>query len=190
MSMTVTRRKDNKVPRVFMHKIADIRGGVSVNTSELGSDFLLEGAVLSAPQEGICHVVKVAKVVADVTETGKAINVAKGHNFKVGDIVMVVEGSVAHAITAIDSTTNKTYDVVTVKTTLGAIKQGDFIIEAKAESTTTTSELKYIPKSLAGTGKPIVQGSNLDVDAWLIGVTKGNALPECVEKHLKGIINY
>lgn len=47
--MTVTRRKDTRTPRVFMHKTADIRGGVSVKVSELGGDFLNEGAVLSAP---------------------------------------------------------------------------------------------------------------------------------------------
>ena len=40
MAMTVQRRKDTKVPRVFMHKVADIRGGVSVKTSELGGDYL------------------------------------------------------------------------------------------------------------------------------------------------------
>ena len=47
MGMTVTRRKDTRTPRVFMHKTADIRGGVSVKVSELGGDFLNEGAVLS-----------------------------------------------------------------------------------------------------------------------------------------------
>mgnify|MGYP000812570173 FL=1 len=78
-----------------------------------------------------------------------------------------------------------------VKTTLGVkIEKGGFIIEAAAESAAETSKLKYTPLSLVGTGKPIVQNSNLDTDAWLIGVTKGNPLPECVMKHLKGIINY
>lgn len=40
MGMTVKRRKDQAVPRVFEHKVADISGGVSVKTSELGGDFL------------------------------------------------------------------------------------------------------------------------------------------------------
>ena len=87
--MTVSRRKDSNVPRVIMHKVADIRGGVSVHSAELGGDFLNEGSVLSAPINGICHVVKVAVVVADVAETDKVIKVKKGHNFKVGDFVMV-----------------------------------------------------------------------------------------------------
>ena len=165
--MTVTRRKDTRTPRVFMHKTADIRGGVSVKVSELGGDFLNEGAVLSAPDNGICHVVKIAVLSLMPGERGKA-----------------------YAITAI-TTTEKTHDTIKVGTTLGVkIEKGGFIIEAASESAEKTSKLKYTPLSLVGTGKPIVQNSNLDTDAWLIGVTKGNPLPECVMKHLKGIINY
>lgn len=187
--MTVTRRKDTRTPRVFMHKTADIRGGVSVKVSELGGDFLNEGAVLSAPDNGICHVVKIAVLSAEATEIETDIKVNKGHNFKVGDFIMAVEGGKAYAITSI-TTTEKTHDTINVKTTLGVkIEKGGFIIEAAAESA-AASRLKYTPLSLVGTGKPIVQNSNLDTDAWLIGVTKGNPLPECVMKHLKGIINY
>lgn len=187
--MTVTRRKDTRTPRVFMHKTADIRGGVSVKVSELGGDFLNEGAVLSAPDNGICHVVKIAVLSAEATETATDIKVNKGHNFKVGDFIMADEGGKANAITSI-TTTEKTHDTINVKTTLGVrIEKGGFIIEAAAAAA-GTSKLKYTPLSLVGTGKPIVQNSNLDTDAWLIGVTKGNPLPECVMKHLKGIINY
>ena len=189
MGMTVSRRKDSNVPRVIMHKVADIRGGVSVNSSELGGDYLKEGAVLSAPVNGICHVVKVAEVVAEVAESGVAIKVKKGHNFKVGDTVMANVGAKAYAITKIDET-NKAYDEITVKTTLGAIVVGGFIIEAAAESASNTSALKYVPLSIVGTGKPVAKGQNIDTDAWVIGVTKGNPLPECVSKYLTGIINY
>lgn len=196
--MTVTRRKDTRTPRVFMHKTADIRGGVSVNVSELGGDFLNEGAVLSAPDNGICHVVKIAVLSEEATIFTTDIKVNKGHNFKVGDFIMADEGGKAYAIASI-TTTEKTHDTIRVKTTLGVkIAKGGFIIEAAAEaaaesaaeSAAETSKLKYTPLSLVGTGKPIVQNSNLDTDAWLIGVTKGNPLPECVMKHLKGIINY
>lgn len=189
MSMTVQRRKDTRVPRVFQHKVADIRGGVSVKISELGGDYLREGAVLSAPDNGICHVVKVAEVVAEVGASDTDIKVKKLHNFKVGDFVMTAEGGLAYAITAIDDS-GKDYDTITVGTTLNAIAKGGFLIEAAAESASNTSKLKYTPLSLAGTGKPVVSGQNLDTDAWLIGVTKGNPLPECVAKYLTGIINY
>lgn len=190
MAMTVQRRKDSRLPHVFMHKIADIRGGVSVKVSELGGDFLHEGAVLSVPDNGICHVVKVARVVASVGSSDVAIKVKKGHNFAKGDFVMADEGGKAYAITGIDTTTSKEYDTITVGTTLGAIEPGGFIIEAAAESTASTSKLKYTPLSVAGTGKPVLAGQNIDTDAWLIGVTKDNPLPACVAKHLPGIVNY
>ena len=187
--MTVKRRKETRTPRVFMHKVADIRGGVSVKVSELGGDYLREGTVLSVPDNGICHVVKIAEVAEEVGASGTTIKVKKMHNFKVGDFVMTAEGGLAYAITAIDEG-NKDYDTLTVGTTLGTIAKGSFVMEAAAESSTTTSKLKYTPLALAGTGKPVAQGQNLDTDAWVIGVTKGNPLPESVAKHLKGIINY
>lgn len=187
--MTVQRRKDDRLPRVFMHKIADIRGGVSVNVSELSSDYLLEGTVLSAPVDGICHVVKTAVLTAQAAADATTVNVKKGHQFKKDDFVLLKENDKASKISSID-TSNKDYDTLTLAAALGTLaKVGDCIAEAKAASTTTTSELKYEPVALAGTGKPVRQGDNLDTDAWVIGVTKGNPLPSCVADKLKGIIN-
>lgn len=192
MGMTVNRRKDTRTPRVFMHKVADIRGGVSVNTAELGGDYLKEGSVLSAPIDGICHVVKVAEVVAEVQASEKAIKVKKGHNFKVGDFVLIDENAVAVKITKIDDATSKESDTLTISEALGDIAIGGAIAEAKEASSASDnkSALKYVPLAVAGTGKPVEKKTNLDVDAWLIGVTKGNVLPACVSKYLTGIINY
>lgn len=188
--MTVKRRKDTQTPRVLMHKLADIRGGVSVNVTELGGDFLPEGAVLSAPIDGICHVVKIAKLTEEAGSSDTTIKVAKGHNLLVGDVVMADEGGKAYPITKIDKT-NSASDAVTVSTTLGVkIEKDAFLIQAKAESSTTASALKYVPLAISGTGKPVVQGQNFDTDAWVMAVTKGNPLPDCVKKHLTGIINY
>lgn len=190
MRMTVQRRKDSGLPHVFQHKVADIRGGVSVKTSELGGEFLHEGVVLSVPENGICHVVKLALVIAAVAATDTAIKVKKTHNFKEGDFVMFAEGGKAYAITSIDRTSNKTFDTITVGTALGEISKGGFLIEAAEESATTTSKLKFTPLAVNGTGQVVDPKSNLNTDAWLIGVTKGNPLPECVAKYITGIINY
>lgn len=198
MGMTVRRRKDSAVRHVVMHRVADIRGGVSVKTSELGGDYLPEGAVLTAPDGGICHVVKIGRLTADAAEADKTVKVAKGHNFKTGDIVTPGEGGKASTITAIDNSRSD-YDTLTVKAALGALKSGGFLTEAKAEAAGTPaaentpaslSELKYTPFAIVGTGKPVIPGDNLSTDAWVIAVTKGNPLPPDVEKHLKGIINY
>lgn len=189
MGMTVKRSKDTRTPRVLMHKVADIRGGVSVNVSELGGDYLREGAFLSAPVDGICHVVKTATVSADVAAADKAIKVEKLHNFKSGDFVMATVGDKAAKIESID-TSNKAYDVLTISAVLGAISKDSQIVEAKEAAAENTSALKYEPLSVVGTGKPIDPKSNLDTDAWVIAVTKGNPIPEFMADSLKGIINY
>lgn len=186
--MTVRKRKDSLTPRVLSHRIADIRGGVGVKTSELGGDYLPEGAVLSAPDDGLCHVVKFAVVTSDVAADATSIQVKKMHNFKVGDYVMTDGGAKAYAITDID-TSAKGYDTITVETTLGAISAGGFLVEAKEEAS-EDAEMKYTPLALVGTGKPVLPDTNLNTDAWVIGVTRNHPLPDCISEHLKGIINY
>lgn len=189
MGMTVNRRKDTGTTKVFVHKVADIRGGVSVVTSELGSDFLPEGAVLSEPKDGLCHVVKVAVLTAAVTTTGKDFKVKKGHQFKKGDIVLTAVNGKATAIASIDES-NKDYDTITTDAALGVVAIGGFLCEAKAVAAENGAALKYEPFSVNGTGKPIEPKSNLNTDAWVIGVTKGNELPDFIASKLKGIINY
>ena len=189
--MTVTRKGDVETPRVIMHKVADIRGGVSVDVTELGGKYLREGTVLSAPVNGICHVVKVGTAVDAVAEVGKEIKVAKFHNFKVGDFVCVKVGGVAVKSDKVDASL-KQYDVITLSAALGAIEAGGQIMEAAgaADGEKATSELKYKPLSIVGTGMPIEADTNLITDAWVMAVTKGNPLPEDIASELKGVINY
>lgn len=189
MAMTVVRRKESRLPRIFEHKVADIRGGVSVATADLGSDYVHEGTALSAPINGICHVIKTAQVTAVVQDSEKVVKVKKGHHFNVGDVVLISEGAKAVKIEKIDKS-EKTIDTVTLKETLGKIEIGESIVEAKAEAGSDTSALKYIPLSVVGTGKAVESNSNINTDAWLIGTTKGNNLPKVVADYLKGIINF
>lgn len=183
MAMTVKKKADTKLNRVFMHKVADVRGGVSVNSSELGDAFLLEGTPISKPVNGICHAIKVARLTADALEADTALKVAKNHNLNVGDYVMAVEGTAAK-ITEIN-TSAKTLDTITLESAIGALKRGSSVVEATAEGA-----LKHEPFALVGTTTKNEVGSNIIVDAWVIGVTAGNALPAFIESKLKGIINY
>lgn len=188
--MTVNNRKDSNLPKVFVHKVADIRGGVSVATADLNVDFLHEGRVLGAPVNGICHVVKFAKVQTNANASATAIKVYKGHDFKVGDVICAAENGAAYAITAIE-TSNASYDEITIGTTLGVslTKDASFIFHA-AVAGASGAALKYEPLSVVGTGKPVLKNSNINTDAWVIGVTKGNDLPALIAGKLKGIINY
>ena len=188
MAMTVKRRRDDHTSRVVVHKVADIRGGVSVDIKELGGDYLLEGTPLSAPVNGVCHAVKIARIAGDVQTSETGIKVAKGHNLRVGDAVMADEAKVATKITKVDDTA-KDYDTITLKAAIGELKKGAIIVEAKEESS-NASALKYVPVAISGSGVAIEPKSNLVVDAWVIAVTTGHDLPSCIAKHLKGIINY
>lgn len=189
MAMTVNKRKDSNLPRVFVHKVADIRGGVSVATADLNVDFLHEGRILGAPVNGICHVVKFAFVQTAASNTDTVIKVLKGHDFKVGDVVFAAEGGKAYPITAIEGS-NASYDAITVGTTLGvALAVGAAIFHGKEEGA-SKGAFKYEPLSVVGTGKPVLPNHNLDTDAWVIGVTKGNNVPALIAGKLKGIINY
>lgn len=188
MAMTVKRRRDDNFPRVVVHKVADIRGGVSVDTKELGGDVLLEGTPLSAPVSGVCHAVKIARVAGDVGATEKSVKIAKGHNFRVDDVVMVDEAKVATKISKID-TEAKDYDTITIKAALGELKKGAILVEAKEESA-NASALKYQPVAISGQKVEIEPKSNLVVDAWVFAVTTGHALPSCIRKSLTGVVNY
>nr|DAR10741.1 MAG TPA: Head fiber protein [Caudoviricetes sp.] len=188
MAMTVKRRRDDNLPRIVVHKVADIRGGVSVDTKELGGDVLLEGTPLSAPVNGVCHAVKIARVVGDVGATEMSIKIAKGHNLRVDDAVMADEAKVATKITKVDDTA-KDYDTITLKAAIGELKKGTIIVEAKEESS-NASALKYQPVAIAGHNVVIEPKSNLIVNAWVIAVTTGHALPSCIRKTLTGVVNY
>lgn len=87
MAMTVKRRKEVKTPSVIMHKIADIRGGVSISTEGLGGRCIREGAFITAPINGVCHVVKTAITLNEATPNSTEIEVEKFHNFVVGDAI-------------------------------------------------------------------------------------------------------
>lgn len=188
--MTVKKRKDSVTPRYMRHKVADVRGGVSVAVSELGGNYLREGAILSAPVDGITHVVKTAEVVAEVAEADTSMKVSKFHNFKPGDAVMAEPGKVAVVISAIDES-NPKFDTFTLSGALGAIRAGGCVAEAKEESEggETGAELKYEPQSVNGTGQPFDAKSNIGTDAWVIAVTAGNPVPSFILDKMKGVIN-
>ena len=46
MSLTIKRAKDNRVVKCILHRIADIPGGVTVKTANLGGTALFEGTPL------------------------------------------------------------------------------------------------------------------------------------------------
>lgn len=85
MSLTIKRAKDNRVVKCILHRIADIPGGVTVKTANLGGTALFEGTPIGKGKDGVFEVCKTAQIVTKAEANATTYEVAKGHHFKVGD---------------------------------------------------------------------------------------------------------
>lgn len=176
--LKIDRKKDNRVIRAFTHKLADIPNGITVSAADLTQKVLHEGTPVGKDENGLYHVVKVAVLSADATNTATAYTVKKGHNFKVGDVVMLATGSKAYTITGIATNADDaTSDDLTVDTTLGtAAKAGDSLYLA-AKAGASGSAFKYAPVALVGESYDVDELSNHIVNAWTIGQIRESNIP-------------
>lgn len=176
--LKIDRKKDNRVIRAFTHKLADIPNGITVSAADLTQKVLHEGTPVGKDENGLYHVVKVAVLSADATNTAAAYTVKKGHNFKVGDVVMLATGSKAYTITEIATNADDaTSDDLTVDTTLGtAAKAGDSLYLA-AKAGDSGSAFKYAPVALVGESYDVDELSNHIVNAWTIGQIRESNIP-------------
>lgn len=176
--LKIDRKKDNRVIRAFTHKLADIPNGITVSAADLTQKVLHEGTPVGKDENGLYHVVKVAVLSADATNAATAYTVKKGHNFKVGDVVMLATGSKAYTITEIATNADDaTSDDLTVDTTLGtAAKAGDSLYLA-AKAGASGSAFKYAPVALVGESYDVDELSNHIVNAWTIGQIRESNIP-------------
>lgn len=176
--LKIDRKKDNRVIRAFTHKLADIPNGITVSAADLTQKVLHEGTPVGKDENGLYHVVKVAVLSADATNTATAYTVKKGHNFKVGDVVMLATGSKAYTITEIATNADDaTSDDLTVNTTLEtAAKAGDSLYLA-AKAGASGSAFKYAPVALVGESYDVDELSNHIVNAWTIGQIRESNIP-------------
>lgn len=190
--LKIDRKKDKRVVRAFTHKLADIPNGITVSAADLTQKVLHEGTPVGKDENGLYHVVKVAVLSADATDTAAVYTVKKGHNFKVGDVVMLATDSKAYAITGIATNAgDATSDDLTVGTTLGkAAKVGDAIYHA-AKAGASGSAFKYEPIALVGESYDVEALSNHIVNAWTIGQIRESNIPpvgSAVKAKLPGMV--
>lgn len=191
MGLQIQRQKDVRVNRAFTHKLADIPNGVTVSAADLTQAVLAEGTPVGKDAAtGLFHVVKCAKLANTATSDATTYVVKKGHNFKVGDIVMLGANKKAYAITAIATNSgDATCDDITVSTTLGAATAGAPIYQAAAAGA-SGSAFKYEPVALVGESYDVKALSNHVVNAWTIGQVKESNIPFCgseIKAKLAGI---
>ena len=190
--LRIDRKKDNRVIRAFTHKLADIPNGITVSAADLTQKVLHEGTPVGKDENGLYHVVKVAVLTDDATNSATTYTVKKGHNFKVGDVLMLAPGGAAYAITAIATNSGDgSKDDLTVGTTLGtAAKAGDAIYNA-AKAGASGSAFKYEPIALVGESYDVEALSNHIVNAWTIGQIRESNIPpvgSAVKAKLPGMV--
>lgn len=176
--LKIDRKKDNRVIRAFTHKLADIPNGITVSADDLTQKVLHEGTPVGKDENGLYHVVKVAVLTDDAPKSATTYTVKKGHNFKVGDVVMLATGSKAYTITEIATNADDaTSDDLTVGTTLeDAAKAGDSLYLA-AKAGASGSAFKYAPVALVGESYDVDELSNHIVNAWTIGQIRESNIP-------------
>lgn len=176
--LKIDRKKDNRVIRAFTHKLADIPNGITVSAADLTQKVLHEGTPVGKDENGLYHVVKVAVLSADATNTATAYTVKKGHNFKVGDVVMLATGSKAYTITEIATNADDaTSDDLTVDTTLGTAAKAGYSLYLAAKAGASGSAFKYAPVALVGESYDVDELSNHIVNAWTIGQIRESNIP-------------
>lgn len=141
MNHQIYRNDGSAYAEVFQKIIGRTPGGAVISLSELptGTLEIRQGTGISVASSGIVYVNKTATLYANAAIDAVVYQVEKGHLFKVGDFLTTadVDDVKAYAITAIDTTTNTTHDVLTVGTTLGvALTAGVIMIQAVAEDST------------------------------------------------------
>lgn len=186
MALRIQRKKDNRVVKCVLHRVADIPGGVTIKVADLGGNALFEGTPLAKGANGLFRVVKTAQIVTNAADDAVSYDVAKGHHFKVGDRFATASCN-GQVITAIDKS-DSAKDVITVGTTLGAaITAGTCAYESAGANKT----LKYTPVAFAGQNQDVESGENLFTDAWVIGVVRESNAPivnDAIKSALKGVI--
>ena len=184
MSLTIKRAKDNRVVKCILHRIADIPGGVTVKTANLGGTALFEGTPIGKGKDGVFEVCKTAQIVTEAEANATAYEVAKGHHFKVGDR-FATDSCNGQSITAIDKS-DATKDIITVGTTLGAVVNAG---TCAFESSVANKTLKVVPIAIAGSNEDVDEKSNLFVSAWVHAVVRESNAPIVNDAIKNGVKN-
>ena len=126
MALRIQRKKDNRVVKCVLHRVADIPGGVTVKVADLGGNALFEGTPLGKGANGVYQVVKTAQIVTAAAADATTYDVAKGHHFKVGDrfgrVILLrdyasyIKDSMVAEITDINRSMMLSIDVILVPT--------------------------------------------------------------------------
>lgn len=119
--LNITKQTVNSGTVIFQNVFELAQGGFTLNDSAFAAGVTVPAGTPIGFDEStrIAKVAKMAVAYAAATNTATTYQVKKGHNLKVGSSIKT-GSTAAQTVTAIDSS-NTSYDVITVGTTLGAV---------------------------------------------------------------------
>lgn len=175
----------------LIQNIADVPGGVTIAVADLVNGAVLaEGSCVGLDSAGVAHVLKAAAVVENADTNATTFKISKGSHFKAGDFV--TDGTKSVKITAVDTSSSKLHDVLTVALNtsvgLGALKQGAVLEQAKSAADAT---LAIEPLAMVAESYIVKAEENLWVPAVVIGTFKKAFIPpisQATLAKLKGIV--
>ncbi len=183
MALEIKGRKDSRVIKCIHHRVADIPGGVTIESALLGGTAVFEGTPLGPGSNGLYRVCKTAQIVEAAAAGATTVKVAKGHHFKEGDY-LATESENGIKIANIDKS-NPTADVITLQSgVVGAVAVNTCAFQSSGANKT----LAVKPNTIAGTNHD-VEG-NVFEDAWCIAVVNASTCPivnDTIKNALKGI---
>ena len=183
--MKITSSSTPKFTKYVLTEIADIPGGVSIDTTNLvnGKQVLI-GQGVTAPSSGLRKVCKQFTLLAGSTTTALKVESDK-NQAKVSDVIGVVGGA-AYAVTSI--TTSGDVDTINLATAIGAVATGDILVQC-ASAVASGAVALNVPVAI------LKEGFVVDKDQTFVqvpalthaNVLKG-ALPASSLTVLKGIV--
>jgi len=177
MSLNIVKTSVASAIEIFIKIYNVVTGGFTLFVTPLTTGDTIKAGTIMGYDEStrIAKVVKQAILYEAEADSETGYKVLKGHQFKVGEFIALVTSGIAYAITAI-TTTETTYDTITVGTTLGvAGAAGDVMFEAAAEATSNTSAFLVTPKGILK--NDVVVATNVEVNLVTRGIVYARRLP-------------
>lgn len=188
----ISRKSDNRYKLPFSKVTGDVAGGATICVADLTQSVLPAATPVGVDSNNLYHVVKCAILTANASNSATTYTVKKGHNFKVGDVIMAVTNGKAYAITTIaTNSSDNTSDDITVGTTLGvAVSSGAFIMQA-ASAGASGSAFKYSPVGLTTEPYDVESNDNMLANVALSGTVFkecATLVPDAVKTLIPNII--
>lgn len=183
--MKITSSNTPKFTKYVLTEIADIPGGVSLDTTDLvnGKQVLI-GQGVTAPTNGLRKVCKQFTLLASSTTTSLKVDSDK-NQAKVGDVIGKVGGK-AYDVTGI-STANG-IDTITLSTAIDAVSTGDILVQCSATASASATALN-VPVAILKEGFVVDSAKSFESNsAFTHASVLVGALPASSLAVLKGIV--